>query len=85
VCGIDGLQPSTFDRSIDLCDLRIAAVGLVRNYGRLSQYTGNVAPNERLGIPPITMNDGPQGKLARVHDLLGIYSSSASWSRAAPA
>lgn len=24
-------------------------------------YTGNVAPNQRLGIPPITMNDGPQG------------------------
>ena len=24
-------------------------------------YVGNVAPNARLGIPPITMNDGPQG------------------------
>lgn len=24
-------------------------------------YVGNVAPNPRLGIPPITMNDGPQG------------------------
>jgi len=24
-------------------------------------YVGNVAPNSRLGIPPITMNDGPQG------------------------
>lgn len=24
-------------------------------------YTGNVVPNERLGIPPIHMNDGPQG------------------------
>jgi len=24
-------------------------------------YTGNVAPVMRLGIPPITMNDGPQG------------------------
>ena len=24
-------------------------------------YTGNVAPNERLGIPPINMEDGPQG------------------------
>lgn len=24
-------------------------------------YVGNVAPNKRLGIPPITMNDGPQG------------------------
>jgi hypothetical protein len=23
-------------------------------------YTGNVVPNERLGIPPIHMNDGPQ-------------------------
>jgi beta-glucosidase len=24
-------------------------------------YTGNVVPNARLGIPPLTMNDGPQG------------------------
>jgi hypothetical protein len=24
-------------------------------------YTGNVVPNERLGIPPIHMHDGPQG------------------------
>ena len=24
-------------------------------------YTGNVLGNERLGIPPIHMNDGPQG------------------------
>lgn len=24
-------------------------------------YTGNIAQNERLGIPPIHMNDGPQG------------------------
>ena len=24
-------------------------------------YVGNVAPNARLGIPPLTMNDGPQG------------------------
>ena len=24
-------------------------------------YVGNVAPNARLGIPPINMNDGPQG------------------------
>lgn len=24
-------------------------------------YVGNVVPNERLGIPPINMNDGPQG------------------------
>ena len=24
-------------------------------------YTGNVAANPRLGIPPLNMNDGPQG------------------------
>ena len=24
-------------------------------------YVGNVLPNKRLGIPPLTMNDGPQG------------------------
>ena len=24
-------------------------------------YIGNVVPNARLGIPPINMNDGPQG------------------------
>ena len=24
-------------------------------------YVGNVAENKRLGIPPINMNDGPQG------------------------
>lgn len=24
-------------------------------------YVGNVVPNTRLGIPPINMNDGPQG------------------------
>jgi hypothetical protein len=24
-------------------------------------YVGNVAANDRLGIPPLTMNDGPQG------------------------
>lgn len=27
----------------------------------LCNYTGNVAPNTRLGIPQIKMNDGPQG------------------------
>eukprot|EP00759_Apiculatamorpha_spiralis_P017426 PhF_6_TR2342/c0_g1_i5/m.4194/K05349/bglX; beta-glucosidase len=27
----------------------------------LCNYTGNVAPNARLGIPQIKMNDGPQG------------------------
>eukprot|EP00697_Spironema_sp_BW2_P005895 gnl/Spiro4/18218_TR9731_c0_g1_i1.p1 gnl/Spiro4/18218_TR9731_c0_g1~~gnl/Spiro4/18218_TR9731_c0_g1_i1.p1 ORF type:complete len:317 (+),score=91.87 gnl/Spiro4/18218_TR9731_c0_g1_i1:43-951(+) len=27
----------------------------------LCNYTGNVAPNARLGIPMIKMNDGPQG------------------------
>eukprot|EP00759_Apiculatamorpha_spiralis_P017422 PhF_6_TR2342/c0_g1_i1/m.4190/K05349/bglX; beta-glucosidase len=27
----------------------------------LCNYTGNVAPNARLGIPAIKMNDGPQG------------------------
>eukprot|EP01051_Picozoa_sp_SAG22_P005736 SAG22_NODE_350_length_11853_cov_3.693211_12_plen_662_part_00 len=27
----------------------------------LCAYTGNVAPNAHLGIPPINMNDGPQG------------------------
>jgi hypothetical protein len=42
----------------------------------LSQYTGNVAPNDRLGIPPITMNDGPQGTL-RYALLWGV-----SWPRA---
>jgi hypothetical protein len=26
-----------------------------------NQYTGNVYPNTRLGIPQIKMNDGPQG------------------------
>ena len=24
-------------------------------------YVGNIAANARLGIPPVTMNDGPQG------------------------
>ena len=28
-------------------------------------YVGNVAPNSRLGIPPLNMNDGPQGFRAR--------------------
>ena len=28
---------------------------------RACAYTGNVAPNARLNIPPINMNDGPQG------------------------
>jgi len=28
---------------------------------RKCAYTGNVAPNTRLDIPPINMNDGPQG------------------------
>jgi beta-glucosidase len=29
--------------------------------GPLCNYTGNIAPNSRLGIPQIKMNDGPQG------------------------
>ncbi len=29
--------------------------------GPLCNYTGNVYPNVRLGIPQIKMNDGPQG------------------------
>jgi hypothetical protein len=29
--------------------------------GPLCNYTGNVYPNTRLGIPQIKMNDGPQG------------------------
>ena len=28
-------------------------------------YVGNVAANARLGIPPLNMNDGPQGFRAR--------------------
>lgn len=31
------------------------------NSSVLCAYTGNVPANARLGIPPITMNDGPQG------------------------
>lgn len=31
------------------------------NSSPLCNYTGNVAPNTRLGIPQIKMNDGPQG------------------------
>eukprot|EP00759_Apiculatamorpha_spiralis_P017425 PhF_6_TR2342/c0_g1_i4/m.4193/K05349/bglX; beta-glucosidase len=31
------------------------------NTSPLCNYTGNVAPNARLGIPQIKMNDGPQG------------------------
>ena len=31
------------------------------NVAQLCNYTGNVAPNARLGIPQIKMNDGPQG------------------------
>ncbi len=27
----------------------------------LCAYVGNIAPNARLGIPPVNMNDGPQG------------------------
>ena len=30
-------------------------------------YVGNVAPNTRLGIPPINMNDGPQGFRDNAH------------------
>lgn len=30
-------------------------------YSALCAYTGNVAPNSRLMIPPLNMNDGPQG------------------------
>ncbi len=29
--------------------------------GPFCNYTGNIAPNSRLGIPQIKMNDGPQG------------------------
>ena len=31
------------------------------DYSPACAYTGNVAGNKRLGIPPIHMNDGPQG------------------------
>jgi hypothetical protein len=27
----------------------------------LCRYTGEIAGNERLNIPPLRMNDGPQG------------------------
>ena len=30
-------------------------------HGISGPYVGNVAGNSRLGIPPISMNDGPQG------------------------
>ena len=38
-------------------------------------YVGNIAPNARLGIPPVTMNDGPQG--FRAPDKLG--GTSTAW------
>ena len=31
------------------------------HYSAACAYTGNVGGNTRLGIPPIHMNDGPQG------------------------
>lgn len=30
------------------------------NFSAVCAYVGNVAPNARLDIPPINMNDGPQ-------------------------
>jgi hypothetical protein len=30
-------------------------------HGSCGGYTGNVCGNDRLGIPPLRMNDGPQG------------------------
>lgn len=36
-------------------------------HGEKGPYVGNVAPLHRLGIPPINMNDGPQGFRAEKH------------------
>ena len=35
--------------------------GMVESNHTNGEYTGNVYPVARLGIPPITINDGPQG------------------------
>jgi len=36
-------------------------------HGAGGPYIGNVAGNDRLGIPPLNLNDGPQGFRARGH------------------
>ena len=43
------LQQMTLDEKLTMC------------HGSPTKYTGEIAGNQRLSIPPLRMNDGPQG------------------------
>lgn len=43
----------------------------------VGDYTGTIAGNERLGIPTILMQDGPQG--FRTHESVGGYGTTTQW------
>lgn len=36
-------------------------VAMLHGYGFVDLYVGTVDGNNRLGIPPLYLNDGPQG------------------------
>eukprot|EP00037_Helgoeca_nana_P030206 m.371512 g.371512 ORF g.371512 m.371512 type:complete len:746 (+) comp28131_c0_seq1:2254-4491(+) len=61
------LAEMTFDEKVQMLHGPIAPMPCCECHNasgiidKACAYTGNIAPNSRLGIPPVNMNDGPQG------------------------
>lgn len=70
-----GLSPR--ERAADLLVQMNLTEKIAMMHGHNGVYVGNIAGNDRLGIPSINMQDGPQG--FRVNSDTGAPGSTTAW------